>query len=127
MSTFEELSGEMADWYGNLHENFQNGEKGQALEEAQSNLDDLYNRHSFPDDAAWRERIVVFLPHEESSRADRCSAAAARLRTLEEAIEPIIATMATDHAEYDDLVELKDACEDCINDAENIEFPGMFG
>ena len=41
VSTVEELKGECEEWYNNLPENFQNGEKGEMLQTAISALEDL--------------------------------------------------------------------------------------
>lgn len=45
----ESIKDELEEWYGNLPENFQNGEKGEAIQEAISAIDGAPSEPSVPD------------------------------------------------------------------------------
>jgi hypothetical protein len=119
-SEFESLAGEMQDWYDNLPQAFQDGDKGQQLQDAQSALEDLRQ----PDVPESLADLPVFYPPGKNveSRAARCSEAASMLRACVEEL-----------AEIDDKDERKADADDLANDlgdaadnAEGVDFPGMY-
>ena len=113
--SFGDLAGEMGDWYDNLPESFQQGDKGSLLEDARSTLENLS-----PPDVS--ERIgalpVYYLPHKAiSSRASRRDDAVGRLQAVVDALSPV---------EDGEDAELVDELENAIGEAEGVEFPGMY-
>lgn len=115
-SAFEDLAGELSDWYDSLPEAFQGGDKGSALEDARSLLESL----SHPD---VDERIgaieVCYLPLQDvKSRASRCNDAVGRLQAVVDALDP-----SKGDEEIQSLVA---ELENAIGEAESVEFPGMY-
>lgn len=114
----EGLKDEIQEWYDNLPEAFQNGDKGEQLQECI----DQFNSLSVPNlpeekDQEWKtlDAKVTFLPAQGSSRSDRMQEA---IRILD-----FVADQIEDETElkrlYDDLQSLSSDCGD-------IEFPGMY-
>jgi hypothetical protein len=124
--TFENLAGEMSDWYSNMPENFQNGDKGSAVEEAQQQLEDLTN--DTDSEAFYTELTTSYLPGRGASRGDQVADACAKLQHIMEEAEKKIAD-SPDMPEYEKttLGDLIDHLSETVNNAEGIEFPGMFG
>lgn len=72
-SDTEELRDELQEWYDNLPENFQNGDKGSQLQEAIGYLDDAANSMEEPDLDADEMPSFQFTPSTKKrmSRSDR--------------------------------------------------------
>lgn len=133
-STFEELAGEVSDWFDNLPQAFQDGEKGDALTTAKDALEGV----SAPDvpDSIGERMIVCIPPAKVVSRADRLDEAKDMLQhvvdDLNEAIseaegnpdEEAEAKLPFDKDEAETLVS---DLESAIGDVESVEFPPMFG
>lgn len=121
-NTLEDLAGECSDWYDNLPQSFQDGEKGSILEEARSTLENL----SRPDCGEEIGALEVYCPphHDCSSRASRRDDAVAQLQAVVDALEAGNDQSKVDKDEADSLLgELGNA----ISEAESVEFPGMYG
>ncbi len=121
-SEFESLASEMQDWYDNLPESFQNGDKGSQLQDAQSALEDL----QVPDVADFAKKIeVLHVPMLKcTSRADRCSEAVSMLRDV---IEELQDKDDVEHGDAEgDVSDLISDLESACDNAEGVEFPGMF-
>jgi len=124
---FETLQGEMDDWYSNLPEQFQQGDKGQALEEASGMLGGL-NRSDIPQVA---EGLTVFFRPGQGlgSRSARCEEACAMLNAAKRAVEEQVAKLEEDdelNESINDLNAFADELEGAAGEAEGVEFPGMF-
>jgi hypothetical protein len=113
--TLEDLAGEVGDWYDNLPEGFQSGDKGSALDDARNTLESL----SQPDVNEQLGTLEVYYEpvQESSSRASRRDDAVARLQ----AVVDVLAA-----SEDPDAKALSDELENTIDEAEGVEFPGMY-
>ncbi len=87
-SIFQDLQEQMQSWYDGMPENFQNGEKGEAVQEAASQLEDAANDTiDVPEIIA--ELPVIVFPGECSSRSDQCNDACMMLDKVAEAAEEL--------------------------------------
>ncbi len=112
---FIDLAGEIGDWYDNLPEGFQSGDKGCVLEEARSTLDGL-SQPDVPESIG--ESQVFYLPLEDtSSRASRRDDAVGRLQVVVEALN------GSEDAETKAFI---DELDNAISEAEGVDFPGMY-
>jgi hypothetical protein len=122
-SEFDNLKDELQDWYDNLPEAFQTGDKGQQLEEAISNLDNISEVEA-PQDT--EKLSLVHMPIlNVSSRADRHSEAVSMLQTIVAWIEELEED-TYDKDIHDDLDQLKQDLEEQLSNAENVDYPGMY-
>ena len=114
-ATLEDLAGEVGDWYDNLPEGLQSGDKGSALDDARNTLESL----SQPDVNEHLGALEVYYePVDEiRSRASRRDEAINRLQVVVDVLAD------TDDAE---AKELNDELENAISEAEGVEFPGMY-
>ncbi len=124
-SEAESLRDELQEWYDNLPESLHNGDKGQAIEEAISNIESCYRFKSFCYRST-RRSTVVHIPDENvSSRSDRrneaCSMAQSVIDKLTDLNEDKDVT--TTESDRNDLI---DELETFIDDLNNVEFPGMY-
>jgi hypothetical protein len=114
----EELATEMGDWYDNLPESLQYGDKAGALEEARITLESLCQPNV-------NERIgamqVYYLPlYGTSSRGSRRDDAVGCLQAVVDAL------VTVENKENDEIAGLIDELENTISEAESVEFPGMY-
>lgn len=131
-SEFSTLRDELQEWYDNLPENFQNGDKGSEVQEAIDQLE------AFCDDEPnlgtelkqiMEDQTAVFLPFENCrSRSDRCAYAkycldtvVTQLRENDTLRKSIKETDVEDEAK-----ELADELDNHATEAENVSFPGMY-
>jgi len=119
----EYLKDELQEWFDNLPENFQQGDKGSQLEEAISNLEYI-SELDIPDEISSTE-TVHYPALKTSSRADRRDEAISMLETAKEVIEDMtdFEEGSTDKSELD---EIHSSIEEIIDNAQNVEFPSMF-
>jgi hypothetical protein len=134
-SEFESLKEELESWYENLPEQFQQGDKGNMIEEAMNTLDQI-DRPDIPDNAGTIE--VYHQPAEKvESRSDRCSEAVSivqdiisalndKAEELREAATGKSEEEAKKEPDPDDLESFASDLESAIGDAESVEFPGMY-
>ena len=103
---------------------FQDGDKGSQIEEAIGSLENL-TMPNVPECVA--DMDIFYLPPERIiSRPARRDDAVRRLRTVVEAINEHL----QEDPDSDDAKEMEDFAgelEDAISEAENVEFPGMYG
>ncbi len=106
----QSLMSELEDWLGNLPESFQNGDKGQALQDAIDQLSQVCEPHLEDDEKA---KTLVFLPNNDpkQSRSDRAYEAK---------------RMFTEAAERLRQNETADEIESQADELECIDFPGMY-
>lgn len=131
---FQELSEELRDWYDNLPESFQNGSKGDMLQEASDALEGL----GAPDCDDLDSLTASYIPGEAESRAARRDEAIVMLQCVIDRIDDEIERVSKiedacghDGVVYegpsiDDLESLKGELETAISEAESVEFPGMY-
>lgn len=150
--TMEELKGELQDWYDNLPENFQNGDKGDQLTSAIDAMESggAENAPNVPDLPTEYDQLEITyssLKKKNYSRGDRrdeaCSQLQAAISAIEEWIdiedtreaardkaeeagEPTVKEIDPD-AVVDDTVFPKDELESLKSDLENSvsEFEGV--
>jgi hypothetical protein len=146
-SAVEEVAGELRDWYDNLPESFQNGDKGERLSEAADTLEGV----SQPDTS---EEVLAKITayHQPAlkagSRAARLGEAAGMYRAAAEAIREFVGGHEDDkpddagrvHVEFDEggdkvtvavdldaLGSAADECDNAADEVEGVEVPGMYG
>lgn len=151
-----ELRDELQEWYDNLPENFQNGDKGQRLEEAISGLEDVADYEVDVPEVLVEAGLFVTDPRpvKRQSRADRCSDAVHYLRAVIDAAQEWLDAQTAEHDDWvaaqalprtvtseqeeqersDSLDTLTSDVESFISELEGhadslegVEFPGMFG
>jgi len=122
---FQELADELRDWYENLPENFQMGEKAMRLEEAADALEQL-EMPDVPESVA--NLAVLFLPERRSSsRSGRRDEATSILEHVQGAVRE--SQGENDGEVIDEKTELGSflgELEGAILHAGNVEFPGMY-
>jgi hypothetical protein len=151
----EELKGELESWYDNLPESFQNGSKGEALQEAISAIDGAY-QPDVPTEAEGLRCDVVLPTKKKKSRADRMADCVAMIEAAagaaREKIEKLQAYCYTEDGSGLDpdmhdggdaemapstedardevvsaLESFADELESVQSEWEGVEFPGMYG
>lgn len=127
-SDLEGLKDELQDWYDNLPEGFQNGGKGDLLNEAINTLDSL----SIPDlpdflseagEGDHKFRVVCIPGIDVSSRADRCAEAVSKLNAVATALRE---AKDFNEEQMEDINSFCDELESAAGEAEGVEFPGMY-
>ena len=119
-SELETLGGEMRDWYDNMPENLQGGSKGDQVNEAA----DVFENISEPDVPESIGVIKIsYTPGKISSRPSRRNEAVNMLNAAKDALDAI----EEGAKNYDEAQELSQELDNIIDEAEGVEFPGMFG
>lgn len=138
-SDIESLKEELEEWYGNLPESFQNGDKGEDLQSAIGELEGVEDfRGGYKDEDL--ERLFKLLPDSSvlvypsgSSRSDRCSSACGVFESATASIDELIedrkdpnsfAVITADEAE--ELKSISSSLDDIINTLQSVSFPGMY-
>lgn len=119
----EAIKDELQGWYDNLPENFQNGDKGDELQNAVSELES-YCEPTIPE---CLQDIPVFrIPlREVTSRSARLADCIAELQAVIEALDGYLKGEHT--ADEDgDALELKDELENTAQSWEGVGIPGMY-
>lgn len=128
-SEFEELKGELEEWYDGMPENLQGGQKGEDLQSAINTLGDL----QAPDVPEFVTNLeTVYIPTEKvESRPSRRDDAVARIDTaidiLTDAMDDEDADVKYTDEQKGEMQQLIDDLETEKSNAEDIEFPTMFG
>jgi hypothetical protein len=140
----DSLKDELQDWYDNLPQGFQDGEKGQNLQEAIDALESI-SQPDFPDKADVKVVVdegtddedevsiltVLYFPSEHiNSRADRAAEAAGQYRMCAEAIREYFEEQEEKDSNFkrdSDLSSFADECEAAADELEAVCFPGMYG
>jgi hypothetical protein len=122
-SVFEELGAEMGEWGDNIEEKFGTTAKYDLIRTTQETLEGLVE----PDipDGLGRIEIEVAEPNRKrkQSRAVRCTEAVMILEACMEALNDI-----EDEAQYKEAAELLvEELDTAKGNAEDCEFPGMYG
>ena len=112
----ENLASEVGDWYENLPEGFQNGDKGSVLDDTRGTLESL-SEPDVPNAVAKKEVYYLPLLH-LSSRAARRDDAIGRLQAVVDEFD-------SDEGDSD-IRQFIDELENAISEAEGVEFPGMY-
>lgn len=135
----ESLREELEEWYGNLPESFQNGDKGEDLQSAISELEGVEDfRGGYKDEDL--ERLFKLVPDQSvlvypsgPSRSDRCSSACGVFESVMASIDELIedrkdpnsfAVITADEAE--ELKSISSSLDDIINTLQSVSFPGMY-
>lgn len=129
-SDLESLKDEMQEWYDNLPDNFQDGDKGSEIQET---IDALENIQEVTLPAGAEALTVMYVPAEEiSSRQERCSDAAGRLQiaseTIRETLQDLLdaATEEEPFKDPEDWAIIADELETAGQEADGVSFPGMY-
>ncbi len=153
----DSLRDELQDWYDNLPESFQNGDKGSTIEEAISQLENADFDFGGLEDLGLYELPALHYPAlKQSSRADRCCEISAMLRSACESLDGFVSEFAEggrateidrdkflreklvieDAAKKEEVIEdftgtqvqeFIDGLEEIASDLEGVEFPTMYG
>ena len=146
----EELKDEVQNWFDNLHENLQGGDKGQKLEEIVGQLEN-YDMPTPPERIKVNEIEFTESVKKRMSRRERLDNCVAAVRAAAEhtraEIEGLEALAYDKHGhlakgdqpaaspntedERDTIVEeleqFAQECEDAADEWDSVEFPGMYG
>lgn len=122
-SEFESLAGEMSDWYESLPDQFQQGDKGTAIEEAKDKLEEL----QAPTVEKEIGKVpVYYVPAVKiDSRSDRLSDSVSKLQAVVSTLEDKIGEPEPE-LDSDEIRELISELESAISTTEDVEFPGMY-
>jgi hypothetical protein len=131
MSELQTLAEEMREAFDNTPESLQGGGVGEARGEAADNLENL----SEPDvptsleaiKVAWSVRELSPSKLRKQSRSDRRNDALETLSAVTAKLEEIKDDEASSEELAGDAETLRDEIENLMSDAENVEFPGMYG
>lgn len=145
-SIMGELKSELQDWYDNINENFQNGDKGDQLQTAIDCMDEADNPPylpPLPDSYSGVQVEVRVSNKRRQSRSDRRDEAvgylSAAINTINDWVaeyDLIVNSRTEDEDEdskpedefpRDDLDALTMDLENAMGEFENVDFPGMFG
>lgn len=122
-SELEELGSEMREVCDNTPENLQGSDLYSRRETAADALESI-SEPDVPSDLQDVPVAFTVMPSRRSSRAQRCSDAT---RYATEAIEALNA-YAEEHPSGADTIEgVVDEIKSMVDEAEGVEFPGMFG
>lgn len=127
----DSLKDGVQEWYDNLPESFQNGSKGDALNDTISAFDQC-NEPTAPDeDSVLGQLEVVCVPGvDNNSRSAQRDEIANQFQAVVDKLQELADMDEKDRPEGlgDDIgTELKEELETLINNMNDIEFPGMFG
>lgn len=116
------LRDELQDWYDNLPESFQSGDKGEQLQTA---IDQLGECDSEPDLPEWLGEVqaVHYPALKLESRSDRCAEAVSSLEDAKAALD----ALEVEGEKKDEVEELCETLDTAISAWQDTEFPGMFG
>lgn len=125
----EELGQELRDWYDSLPDSLQGGDKGSALDEGASTLEDLSAVEVSEELAKvlTGEIVTVSPMKKRASRAARRDYAVTLLSDAKQTIEDFLSNQDDDYGHKDDLEQLMSDLDEAIGEAENVSFPGMYG
>lgn len=124
-SEVETLRDELQDWYDNLPESFQSGDKGDRLQEAIYSLEGANADSLDLPDALQDERVFFPTSPDATSRSDRASDAAAAFHAVAEFCQEWI-EKNPEHEAKEDVQSFADEVESAAGEVEAAEFPGMY-
>ena len=128
------LRDELQEWFDNLPENFQDGEKGSQLEEAIGYLEQV-DMVDFVNDHLNRYPVCVLPVLDTSSRPKRLGAVTHILEhvadELEDLDEDVLRGLGIQKGALEEVREhageIADEIRNHVSELEGVEFPGMFG
>ena len=133
----EQLASEMRDWYEGMPENFQNGDKGEQVNEAADNLEQIQSIDlpDWLDDAELgdgsenpsRASVEVWPLPRRASRADRRDYAVSLLQGVKDHVDTLLYDKGEKWEHKDDAESFVSELDDAIGYAEDVSFPGMYG
>lgn len=146
LSDLETLRDELQEWYDNLPESFQNGSKGDTLQEAIDALSEVdclpapdcigmnHDDESEPGEIGGTRFTYVAYRKRKMSRSLRRDEATAQLRGALDAMRDELEKAGNDEGQPDSYLKTRDEIEafcdeleNLIDSAESVEFPGMYG
>lgn len=124
--TFAELAEELRNWYDSMPEGLQGGDKASQLEESADALENLQEPSEVPGYLSTFE--IKPLPRRRQSRADRNGYAVGLLEDAKALAEAWLDDTANaEHEDRDDMESFRDELDTAIDEAQGVEFPGMYG
>lgn len=119
-----DLLGQLEDWYNNLPESFQDGDKGQALQEA---IDSLGSVEIPEPEKEIGERSLVILPGDSgSSRSDARDDVVSSLTQVMDWADERAEDEGLTAEQLQYFIDLRGELSEAISALENVEFPGMY-
>jgi hypothetical protein len=128
-STLEELGGEMREAYDNMPQSLQGGDVGSRRNEAASTLEGL-SQPDAPDCVAQLAVTYFTMPPKRRyvSRSARRDEATTMLSAVVEALDAWMDDDANaEHDGRDGVDSYRDGVQALLDEAEGVEFPGMYG
>ena len=129
-SELESLAGEMRDWYDNMPENFQNGDKGSMVDECANSLENVTE----PEVPEFLEGLPVTYNADRKarSRAARCGDCISMLEAVVEFLDGHLELYGeglseAKQEERDEAESFRDEVQTIIDEIQGVEFPGMYG
>jgi hypothetical protein len=119
------LRDELQEWYDNLPESFQNGDKGSDLQEAVDTLSNFCDEEPEIPVAA-RDLKIVFLPGDVDSRSDRAGEAGSQMRMVANSLDKYIGNKKLEGDELTEIQEIVDLLNEHAEELEQVSFPGMY-
>ena len=125
----EELGQEMRDWFDNMPENLQGGDKGCAVDEAANSLESATGYLEDAPECATKvpQFSVEGMTKKRPTRAYRCGYACSIITSTIEAVQTYLAGKEIPEDVSDELEEWVSSLQACLDEAEGVTFPGMFG
>lgn len=133
-STAEELRDELQEWYDNLPEQFQNGDKGSELQEAidqlTTGIDALENAESDLNyepfvDYEIKYKQPVYTRSVHMSRARRLEVGVAALSYVPTDVDELELELEEDSEPYTEAESVLEAVQEASNEFESVCFPAM--
>jgi hypothetical protein len=119
LGEFEVLKEELQEWYDNMPEGLQNGEKGETVQSAIDGFDTI-ELPSFPDELAKLE--ITYIPPEKiGNKADRRDEAVSRLHHAIDALNDEMDEDICSAARKELIETLIEEIDQCIGEADNVE------
>ena len=125
-SQAETVGEELREWYDNLPEAFQEGDKGERLNEAADVIENaVCEKPSDPLPDAIAELPVVFIPGEPGSRAATLCEAADMMTTVQNELERL-GELPEHAAHHEAMSETRDTLDNAVSELQGVEVPGMY-
>lgn len=116
------LAEELREWYDNMPENFQNGEKGAEVDDAASALENVEGIN-IPDHLEGL-RVTYLITRRARSRADRRDDVVVSLMACTQALDERIREQTEAREDPSQNQDVRDAIQGVIDEAESVDFPG---
>ena len=125
-TVMSELRDELQEWYDNLPEPFQNGDKGNQLQEAIDGISQYADDPPDPDSDLGDLPVTVRSDRKPESRSQRRDDATVYLTSALEALEAHADTLDEEDEKREGIQELVDTLNEANDAFQDVTFPGMY-